>query len=151
MIFKPLLVWSFKLRNSGWQCQLKAKGYHTWVHLNYSQAFLMVFIWPVMLSHQTAFTQVLILSPCFTHLLLLVPHPSHCAAVSLSDVWELSFILRAVINACKWICGAVFSHKLWLKGCLKQFTGYILVQGNHCKAALHDYAVDTQKATRTGI
>lgn len=78
----------------------------------------MVFIWPVMLSHQMAFTQVLILSPCFTHLLLLVPHPSHCAAVSLSDVWELSFILRAVINACKWICGAVFSHKLWLKGCL---------------------------------
>ncbi len=66
-------------------------------------------------------------------------------------VWELRFILRAVINACKWICGAVFSHKLWLKWVIKQFTGYILVQGNHCKAALHDYAVDTQKATRTGI
>lgn len=34
---------------------------------------------------------------------------------------------------------------------IKQFTAYILVQGNHCKAALHEYAVDTQKATRTGI
>lgn len=34
---------------------------------------------------------------------------------------------------------------------IKQFTGYILVEGNHCKAALHDYAVDTQKASRTGI
>lgn len=32
---------------------------------------------------------------------------------------------------------------------IKQFTGYILAQGNHCKAALHDYAVDTQKATKT--
>lgn len=33
-------------------------------------------------------------------------------------VWELSFILRAVINACKWICASVFSFKLWLKGWL---------------------------------
>jgi len=126
--------------------KFRGKGRHTQIHLNHSQSCSYSF-------HLVCDAES---SDCFYS----SPHTSplfHSSASPCSTLCCCQSERHVRIKLCIKSSDQCLQIDIWLgvfvqtltQRVIKQFTGYILAQGNHCKAALHDYAVDTQKTTKT--